>query len=88
MENENNCLCDQLTVIKKGFSGLLAICGFFGAVIISTVFIFIFYPYKNPDLYIYILCAVFIVLSLLLGTFRMNKLYTVCAKCGKKIPLN
>ena len=88
-ENENDCPCYQLTVIKKGFSGIYAVGGFLFGMLISWFIIGAMYPTGsiiNGEAYL--IAAVGCTLNLFAGTIGMNKLLSVCPKCGKTTNLN
>jgi len=81
---QENCPDNELVIIKKGFSGEYAIGGFFIACFISYLLIRMLYPNGNIDSITYTIASILITLSLFAGTIKMNKLYSVCPKCGKK----
>jgi len=78
------CSCNNLAVIKRGFSGLGAVIGIGVSLIISGFIILISIDIKSDNRFIWQALAIFLVLiSPLLGTIGMNSLYSVCPKCGK-----
>jgi hypothetical protein len=87
-EIENDCYCNQLTVIKKGFSGSYAIGGFMFGMLFSWFIIWVCYPNGNISSAAYSIASLFCILCLFAGTIGMNKLLSVCPKCGKTTNLN
>jgi len=87
-EKENDCPCYQLTVIKKGFSGVYAVGGFLFGILISWFIIGAAYPNGGVSGEVYSIAEVACTLCLFAGTIGMNKLLSVCPKCGKTTNLN
>ena len=86
---QENCPDNELVIIKKGFSGIYAVGGFLFGMLISWFIIGAMYPTGsiiNGEAYL--IAAVGCTLNLFAGTIGMNKLLSVCPKCGKITELN
>lgn len=83
------CPCNQLTVIKKGFSGIGAVCGVGIACLISWLIINAVSETKTENAAMfYYGCSILVFISPLFGTIGMNKTLSVCPKCGEKKALD
>ena len=105
---KEDCQCEQLLVIKKGFNGFKAVSTFIGIAIFFAIVIWVVISDQNYDMqldasisnkygleaashpnYLIINSALISIagiasfLGLFAGTIDMNKLFSVCPKCGK-----
>jgi hypothetical protein len=109
---KEDCLCNQLTVVKKGFSGYKAIMTFTQIAVVSIIIIGVTMAIQSTnanidadisnkygierasnnyaviDEVLVSIATTACFLGLFAGTIGMNKLLTVCSKCGKVTPLN
>ena len=85
---KEDCPENELTVIKKGFSGAYAVGGFLFGILISWIIIGASSPNGGVSGEIYSIAAIGCTLCLFAGTIGMNKLLSVCPKCGKITELN
>ena len=86
---KENCPDNELVIIKKGFSGIYAVGGFLFGMLISWFIIGAMYPTGSViNGEAYLIAAVGCTLCLFAGTIGMNKLLSVCSKCGKTTNLN
>jgi len=86
---KKDCNCNQLVVVKKGFSGIGAVIGIGIACVIAWLSIMTVSETKSENANIvYYGCMILVYVSPLFGTIGMNKLLSVCPKCGKINHLN
>jgi hypothetical protein len=88
------CLCTNIAVVKKGFSGKYAIYGYIVASVVGALIVCfgIYFGLDEGNLpllrWCYTLAALLCLLSFFAGTIQMNDLYSICLRCGNKILIN